>query len=122
MVPPRFDTVFPEVSEINIAIRRMGRGLSLLEEDEKVLDPDLLARKSHLACGNPICHRGGYQFKLIHIIWEMTRSRKGYRRGVIRCPGIDRVHKKCPNRLAYRIRIAYDGEAQSTPVRLLRQS
>lgn len=114
MVAHRFRSIFPEISKIDITVRRMGRGFVLHEDKKTALDPEGLLRNNAFACGNPLCRRGGYQSKLLHIIWEMNRNRRQSRHGTIRCPGVDRVHKTCPNRLRYRIRIAYENARQTS--------
>ena len=101
-----FKELNPKVEELIVKVFEEGKGAGQSPEWKT------LGSVTQLDCHNPLCQRGGVD--LNHTLREMVATRRGELENVKMCRGSEGgpsvAPRRCLNRFAYRISLAYGAE------------
>jgi len=105
-----FKELNPKVEELIVKVLEEGKGAGQSPEWKTV------GSVTQLDCHNPLCQRGGVD--LHHTLREMVATRRGELENVKMCRGIEGggssvAPRRCLNRFAYRISLAYEPEGRT---------
>lgn len=97
----------PEVEALMVKVLEEGKGAVQSPEWQA------LGSVTRLDCHNPLCQRGGVD--LNHTLREMVATRRAELENVKMCSGIEggpsAAPRRCLNRFAFRISLAYKAES-----------
>ena len=102
-----FRELNPKVEKLVVKVLEEGKGAG------KSPDWQTLGSVTQLDCHNPLCQRGGVDLQ--HTLREMVATRRAELENVKMCRGIEgggssAAPRRCLNRFAYRISLAYTAE------------
>ncbi len=102
-----FKELNPQVQELIVKVLEEGKGAGKNPEWQT------LGSVARLDCHNPLCQRGGVD--LHHTLREMVATRRAELENVKMCEGLEAggpsaAPRRCQNRFAFRISLAYKAE------------